>query len=35
MKIKQALTGKSVFFERLTQTIDNTGFFKLRFLHIL
>ena len=34
MKIKQISTGKSVFFERHTQTIENTDFLTLRFLHI-
>ena len=35
MKIKLILTGKSVFFERLAQIIDNTEFLALRFLHFL
>ncbi len=30
----QVSTGKSVFFERLAQTIENTEFLILRFLHI-
>ena len=29
----QVSTGISIFFERLAQTIDNTGFLMLRFLH--
>ena len=31
---QQGFPGKSIFFERLNQTIDNTGFFTLRFLHV-
>jgi len=35
MKIKLILTGISVFFERWTQTIDNTEFLMLSFLHFI
>ena len=34
MKIKLILTGKSVFFERWTQSAGNTGLLILRFLHV-
>ena len=35
VSLRSTLTGKSVFFERLVQTTDNTEFLMLRFLHIL
>ena len=34
MKIKLISTGISVFFERLAQTIENTRFSMMRFLHL-
>ena len=34
MKIKLISTGISVFFERLTQSAENTEFLILRFLHV-
>ena len=30
----QGFSGISVFFERLAQTIDKTGFLMVRFLHV-
>ena len=33
MKIKQTLTAKNQFIETSTQSVDNTGFFAMRFLH--
>ena len=34
MKIKQTLTAKNQFIETSTQSVDNTEFLTLRFLHI-
>jgi len=33
MKIKLTLTGKNQFIETSTQSVDNTEFLMLRFLH--
>ncbi len=33
MKIKQTLTARNQFIEISTQTIENTDFLELRFLH--
>ena len=35
MKIKLISTAKNQFIETFTQSVDNTGFFLMRFLHFL
>ena len=34
MKIKQTLTAKNQFIETFTQSVENTNFLILKFLHI-